>query len=469
MTDTHTAAGPLRIAIVGSGPSGFYAAEALFDALPNVEVDMLERYPVPYGLVRLGVAPDHAKLKSVIAQFEQIARRPGFRFCGNVALGRDVSPASLASMYHAVVLATGVNGDRTLGIPGETLRGVHAAADFVGWYNGRPECRALEFDLRQESVAIVGQGNVAIDVCRLLASPLDKLARTDITAHALDALANSRVREIHLVGRRGPAQAKFTPKELRELGQLPGWQPVVDPADLELGEACRAEAADPANPFIAKNLQILRCFADAPRRKGDRSIYLHFLRAPVAAKGEGRLQALELRRQRLVGVAGQQRAVDVDGSGRLDVGLLFRSVGYRGIAMEGLPFDVARCVVPNEQGRVKDCEGRHLPGWYVTGWIKRGPSGVIGTNRQDSVETVQSMLADMPGWIAPPRRDSDALRDQLDARAHRVVAFDDWLAIEREERENGHHRGKVAEKFVDETAMLAAVENARGMRQEERV
>jgi len=449
-----SAAHPLRVAIVGSGPSGFYAAEALLDSPLAVEVDMLERLPVPYGLVRHGVAPDHAKLKSVTTLFASIARRDGFRYFGHVALGRDVTVPQLGAMYHAVIVAVGAESDRALGIPGEQLEGVHAGADFVGWYNGRPGCAGLNFDLSQEVAVVVGQGNVAIDICRLLAKPVDALRSTDIASHALDALAASRVREIHLVGRRGPAQASFTPKELRELGGLPGWQVIVDPAALALNEASRAEAADPARPFVAKNLQVLQSFAARPRNAA-RTIHLCFERAPVSAQGAERLQAVELERQRLEGPAGAQRAVATGVRERLEAGLLFRSVGYRGTALPGLPFDACRGVISNVLGRVTDERGELATGWYVSGWIKRGATGIIGTNRQDSVETVQRLIEDLP-LLAAARPGRAALQAMLAARGHPVISFDHWLAIEQAEHENGRRAGKVTEKFVDVSHMLHA-------------
>lgn len=452
--DIGSAARPLRVAIVGSGPSGFYAAEALLDSGLAVEVDMLERLPVPYGLVRYGVAPDHAKLKSVTAVFDGIARREGFRYFGHVELGRDVTVEQLGAMYHAVVVAVGADGDRALGIPGEQLEGVHAAADFVGWYNGRPACAGLRFDLRQDVAVVVGQGNVAIDICRLLALPVDALRGTDIASHALDALADSQVREIHLVGRRGPAQARFTPKELRELGTLPGWQVIVDRDALALNDASRTEAADPAQPFVAKNMQLLQGFAAQPRGTS-RTIHLHFERAPIGAEGDARLQAVVLERQRLEGPAGAQRAMPTGSSDRLAAGLLFRSVGYRGVALPGLPFDARAGVIPNDRGRVTDDRGIALAGWYASGWIKRGPTGIIGTNRQCSVETVQRLIEDLP-LLASERPGRIALRALLAASGHPVVSFEHWLAIEQAERENGRRAGRVIEKFVDVGHMLRA-------------
>jgi ferredoxin--NADP+ reductase len=447
---------PLRVAIVGSGPSGFYAAEALQQSALVAEVDMLERLPVPYGLVRFGVAPDHAKLKSVARVYEQIARHERFCFFGHVALGDDVSAAELGECYHAVIVATGAATDRKLGIDGERLAGVHAASDFVGWYNGHPDQRALRFDLSQQVAVVVGQGNVAIDVCRILAKPVDELRRTDIAEHALDTLAASRVREIHLIGRRGPAQAKFTPKELRELGSLPGWRPVVDPAALEPNAASTAELADPAMESNAKNLQILRSFAVRPSA-GERPIHLHFQRAPAALLGDVRLRAVGLDVQRLVGPPFAQRAEPTGETVELAAGLLLRSVGYRGSALPGLPFDERNGVLPNLDGRVLAGPRQVLPRWYATGWIKRGPTGIIGTNRLDSVETVARLLEDLPSLDAPkPGR--TALQRLLEERGRRSVDFGGWLAIEAAERQRGAARGKIAEKFVHVADMLAAAQ-----------
>lgn len=449
-----TAEHPLRVAVVGSGPSGFYAAEALLASGLAVEVDLLERLPVPYGLVRFGVAPDHPKLKSVTAVFDGIARDPRVRFLGNVGLGREVDAERLAALYHAVIVATGADTDRKLGVPGEELPGVHAASDFVGWYNGKPECAGLRFDLSQEAVVVVGQGNVAIDVCRILAKPVDELRRTDITEHALDALAASRVREIHLVGRRGPVQAKWTPKELRELGALPGWQPVLDPQALALNEASRAELADPAQAQTAKNLEILRGFAERPR-EALKPLFLHFHERPAALHGSGRLQEVELEALDLAGPPGAQVAVPTGRRRSLPAGLLFRSVGYRSLALPGLPFDARQGTLPHRDGRVLDRHGAVLPRWYATGWIKRGPTGIIGTNRLDSVESVAALLQDLPA-LAAPRPGRSALLALLEAAGHRVVSFEHWLAIERAERERGQRLSKPAEKFVRVPDMLAA-------------
>lgn len=445
---------PVKVAVIGSGPSGFYAAEALLQSRLAVEVDILERLPVPYGLVRFGVAPDHAKLKSVTAVFQGIAKDRRVRYFGNVELGRDVSIEQLLETYHAVVVATGAGADQRLNIDNEQLEGVHAARDFVGWYNGHPECVDFFFDLSQESVTIVGQGNVAIDVCRILAKPIDELRKTDIAEHALDALANSRVKEIHVVGRRGPVQAKFTPKELRELGSLPGWRAIVSPADLDLNGPCKAELDAPSAVNAKKNIEIMRAFATNPQ-SDERSIYLDFYQAPVALNGDYRLRSVTLERQRLEGEPSTQIA---RGTGERFVrpsGLLFRSVGYRGSPMAGIPFDERRGVIRNRDGRVVDDSAQRILGLYATGWIKRGPTGIIGTNRADSVDTVARLIEDLP-MLDGPKSGRPALLEILDRSNHRFVSFEDWLAIERAELTRGTERQKAAEKFVSVDEMLAA-------------
>lgn len=449
---------PFRVAIIGAGPSGFYAAEALLQSGLTVEVDMLERLPVPYGLVRFGVAPDHAKLKTVTKVFEQIASHPCFRFIGNVELGRDVSVRELDDRYHAVIVATGASSDKKLGIRGEELPGVHAASSFVGWYNGQPECRGLEFDLSHEVAVVVGQGNVAIDVCRILAKPLAELRKTDITEHALDVLATSRIRRIHVIGRRGAAQAKFTHKELREIGALPGWRPVVNPDDLQLNAASAIEISDPSAENGARNIRIMEAFAGCPDQ-GERTIHFNFQYAPTALLGVGKLETVRLERQRLAGTAFHQRAEPTGEFDVLEAGLLLRSVGYRGVAIPDLPFDQKSGVLPNREGRIVDEAGLIKRGWYATGWIKRGPTGIIGTNRQDSVETVVSVIGDLPA-LEQTKMGRSALLALLTERSRRAINFDDWRAIEAAEKERGNVRGKVAEKFVHVSEMLAVASSA---------
>ncbi|HZT53363.1 MAG TPA: FAD-dependent oxidoreductase, partial [Gaiellaceae bacterium] len=349
----------MRVAVVGSGPAGFYAAGALLAAEPPVEVDMFERLPTPWGLVRLGVAPDHPKLKTVSRAFERIAEQPGFRFLGNVEVGRDLHHADLVRLYDAVVYAVGAQTDRRLGIPGEDLPGSWAATEFVAWYNGHPDYQQLSFDLDVERAVVIGNGNVALDVARMLALTHAELAPTDATDAAIEAIAASSLREIVVVGRRGPAQASFTTPELQEMGELAGADVVVDPAELE--------GAQPRDTNAERNLAVLREFAARPVQGRPRRVVFRFYRSPVAVLGAERVEGVELVRNVL---DEHGRAVPTGERELLECGLVFRSVGYRGVALPGVPFDPRSGTIPNEGGRV-------APGVYCAGWIKRGPTGVI--------------------------------------------------------------------------------------------
>jgi len=445
---------PLQVAVVGSGPSGFYAAEALLKGGQAIDVHMIERLPVPYGLVRHGVAPDHPKLKEAILVYDKIARLPHFTLLANVCVGRDVTVDELLARYHAVVFACGAESDRRLGVPGEDLPGSHTATEFVGWYNGHPDYRDRSFDLSQEVAAIVGQGNVAADVCRILAKSVDELRQTDISEHALEALAGSRVKEIHVIGRRGPAQAKFTNKELKELGELPNADAVVDPSALELNAASAAELEAKANVVSAKNVEIFREWAARAPSGKPRRVVFQFLKSPVALGGNARLERLVLARNRLEGEPFQQVALETGETETLDCGLLFRSIGYSGVAIPGVPFDAKRGVIPNREGRVLDTDGAQLPGLYAAGWIKRGPSGIIGTNRADSVATVKSLLADLQRLSPEPKAGAEGLATLRASRGVRTVSFDDWLRIDSREVARGQPRGKPREKFTRITEML---------------
>ncbi len=455
MTAVGNPGNPLQVAVVGSGPSGFYAAEALLKSNRTVRVDMIERLPVPFGLVRNGVAPDHPKLKEPVLVYDKIARLPGFAFLGNVEVGRAVSVKELRELYHAVIFACGAETDRELGIPGERLSGSHTATEFVGWYNGHPDYRDRTFDLSREIAVIIGQGNVAADVCRILAKRAEDLARTDIAEHALLALAESRIREIHIIGRRGPAQAKFTAKELKELGEIPGCDALVDPAELELNPASERELADKMNREGPKNLELFRSFA-VRRAAQPKRICFHFLRSPLALEGRGRVERVVLTQNRLEGVAFKQTSVDTGMCSALDCGLLFRSVGYKGTPIPGVPFDERRGIFPNRDGRIIKHDAIEV-GLYATGWIKRGPSGVIGTNRADSVATVQSLLGDLNRLEQMPKPGAMGLQKLLDLRGVRIVSYADWLAIDRAEVARGAARGKPREKFTRREEMLAVL------------
>jgi len=458
MSPVGSEAHSLRIAIVGSGPSAFYAAEGLFKSGRDVRVDMFERLPAPFGLVRHGVAPDHPKLKEPIRVYEGIARNPGFRLFGNVTVGRDAGVDDLRAAYHAVLFCCGAETDRRLGIPGEDLAGSHTATEFVGWYNGHPDYRDRAFDLGQEVAVIIGQGNVAIDVCRILAKTVDELKHTDIAQHALDCLAASRIREIHLIGRRGPAQAKFTTKEFRELGELADCDPVVDPADLALNAQSLAEFEERAGAVAKKNLEVLKGFVARPARGARRRVFLRFLLSPVELRGDARLEQVVLEHNRLEGDPFQQTARGTGERVTLQCGLLFRSIGYKGVAIPGVPFDAARGVFPTRDGRILDASGAWIPGLYASGWIKRGPTGIIGTNRADSLATVNSMLADADSLNTAPRPGAEGLSNLQGGRGPRVVSYEDWLTIDRAEVERGAPKGKPREKITRVAEMLRLID-----------
>ncbi|GMW03187.1 MAG: pyridine nucleotide-disulfide oxidoreductase [Candidatus Hydrogenedentota bacterium] len=459
MTDLGTAASPFRVAIIGAGPSGFYAAEALFKSNLGIQVDLIDRLPTPYGLVRGGVAPDHAKIKSVTRVYERIATHPDFGFIGNVNVGRDVTVNELRTFYDAIVFACGAESDNRLGIPGEDLPGSHTATEFVGWYNGHPDYVDRLFDLSQEVAVVVGQGNVAMDVCRILAKTADELRVTDIAEHALDALAASRVREVHLFGRRGPVQAKFTPPEIREFGELAACETIVRPEDLILDKGSRAELDDPSNIQTQKNYEALQAFAKERQLSAPRKLFIHFLRSPIAMYGSKRLERVEWERNRLEGTPFQMKAVGTGQFESMDCGLLFRSVGYRGLPMPGVPFDDRKGIIPNREGRVLD-GGDVLPRLYVAGWIKRGPSGVIGTNKPDSHETAHAVIQDLSALARHELPSTRALISLLKQRGIRTVSFDDWRRIDEAEVERGKTRNKPREKFTRIEEMLAVLDTA---------
>ena len=429
----------LRVAIVGSGPAGFYAAGALLAADTPVEVDMIERLPTPWGLVRLGVAPDHPKLKSVSRAFERIAEQPGFRFLGNVEVGRDLTHEDLIRLYDAVIYAVGAQTDKRLGIPGEDLPGSWAATEFVAWYNGHPDYQDLPFDLDVERAVVIGNGNVAVDVARILALTPEELAPTDATDAAIDAIGASPLKEIVMVGRRGPAQAAFTPPELAELGELAGADVIVDAQDL-----VGAEATD---THSERNLEQLREFAAREPTGKPRRLVLRFFRSPVAILGEERVEGIELVRNTL---DAEQRAVPTEERETLACGLVFRSVGYRGVALAGVPFDERSGTIPNQGGRV-------APGVYVAGWIKRGPTGVIGTNKKDAAETVEVLLEDLRD---APRKGAtaDEVDALLDERGVRRVVYAGWLSIDQVEQAAGAKLGRPRVKLCTWDQLLAAAE-----------
>jgi ferredoxin/flavodoxin---NADP+ reductase len=435
--------GALRVAVVGSGPAGFYAAGSLLGADVPVEVDMIERLPTPWGLVRLGVAPDHPKIKSVSRAFEKIAVQPGFRFLGNVEVGRDVSHDELLEHYDAVVYAVGAQTDRHMGIPGEDLPGSWAATEFVAWYNGHPDFQELQFDLSGERAVVIGNGNVAVDVARMLALTPEELATTDTTEAAIAALNSARFEEIVMIGRRGPAQAAFTTPELQELGELGGADVIVDARDLE--------GAEPTDTNSERNLAVLREYAARRPSGKPKRLVLRFLQSPVAILGDERVEAVELVHNRLEADAGGAlRAVATGEHETLPAGIVFRSVGYRGVELPGVPFDERSGTIPNERGRV-------APGVYVAGWIKRGPSGVIGTNKKDAAETVELLLEDLR--TAPHKgRSAGEIDALLLGRNIRLVLYPGWTSIDELERAAGEELGRPRVKLCTWDELLDAAE-----------
>jgi ferredoxin--NADP+ reductase len=447
----------LRVAVVGSGPAAFYAAAALLSSEDSgVEVvDMLERLPTPWGLVRLGVAPDHPQLKSVSKAFEKIAGRPGFRFLGNVEVGRDVTHEQLTELYDAVVYAVGSQTDRRLGIPGEDLPGSWAATELVAWYNGHPDYQGLEFDLSHERAVVIGNGNVALDVARMLALTREELAPTDTTDAAIAAIVSSGIREIVVLGRRGPVQAAWTSTELGEMGDLAGADVVVDPAELELDPSSEAELEAAAN-VVQRNVEILREFAGRTPAGKSKTVRLRFRVSPVAILGDARVEGVELVHNRLEPDGrGSVRAVATEERELLPCGIVFRSVGYRGIGIPGVPFDEGAGTIPNADGRVLDESGVPIPGLYCAGWIKRGPTGVIGTNKKDATETVELLLEDARAGRLPTRGEG-TIDDSLAARGVEVVMYEGWEAIDAVERSRGEPQGRPRVKLCTWDELLAA-------------
>ncbi|MGA0191576.1 MAG: FAD-dependent oxidoreductase [bacterium] len=445
-----------RVAIVGSGPAAFYSAmELLRHDDPMVSVDMLERLPTPYGLVRGGVAPDHEKIKSVTKIFERAAGHPRFRFFGNVEFGKDIQRLELLEHYHAVIYAFGSRTDRHLNIIGETLPGSHAATEFVGWYNGHPDYRHHQFDLTSKRVAIIGMGNVAIDCARILCQDPENLAKTDIAQHALEALRQSEVEEVFLIGRRGPVQAAFTPAEVRELLHLPKVDAVMRASDLELDDHSKEELSK-ASRNTKLNLEILQQIHDQGDRGNPRKLHLCFLISPTKIEGSEKVEGLELVHNEIVKEGGVLRAKATDEVMHLNVDMIFRSIGYMGEAIPGLPFDDRRGTLPNDQGQLLDgVDGKLLNQEYTAGWIKRGPSGVIGTNKQDATETVSRLKKNWQTSPTPqPKLVQHDLLDLLKKKKIQFVSFEDWKKLDKFEIEQGQQNGKSRHKICEVQEML---------------
>lgn len=446
---------PYHVAIVGSGPSGFFAAASLLKAADSSEeidvaVDMLEMLPTPWGLVRSGVAPDHPKIKSISKTFEKTGADPRFRFFGNVLVGEHVGARELAERYDAVVYAVGAQSDKALNIPGEDLPGSISAVDFVGWYNAHPHFEDKTPNLSGARAVVVGNGNVAIDVARILVTDPDVLAQTDIADHALESLRPCGVEEVVIIGRRGPLQTAFTTLELRELGELENVDVIVDPAQLA---GITDEEAEAAGKVTNLNIKVLRGYAEKAPRPGHRRIVFRFLTSPIEIKGDGKVESIVLGRNELVTNAdGWVSAKDTGEREELPAQLVVRSVGYRGVPTPGLPFDEKRGIIPNTDGRVDGSRNE-----YVVGWIKRGPTGVIGTNKKDSQETVDTLLRDLAesGDRADfPDDHRDRLAEWLASRQPKLVTNAHWQAIDEYERSSGEPHGRPRIKLPNIAELL---------------
>ncbi|MBK8931962.1 MAG: FAD-dependent oxidoreductase [Chloroflexi bacterium] len=464
MSEYGTQSNPLRVAIIGAGPTGFYTAEHLFKQKEYVvSVDMFDRLPVPFGLVRYGVAPDHQKIKSVTAVYDRIAQNPAFRFFGNVQIGKDITVAELRDYYHQIVFTTGAQSDRRMNIPGEDLQGSLPATDFVAWYNGHPDFRDYDVDLSQESVAVVGVGNVAMDVARILCRTPEELAVTDIADYALEKLRNSNVKNVYILGRRGPAQAAFTTPEIKELGEMQDTDAYVEPEEAVLDPLSEASLADSSDRATVKKVEVIQSYAGRPSSGKSRRLTLRFLVSPVELIGndEGQIVKMRIVKNKLYKTdAGSLRPKATEEMEEIPVGLVFRAIGYRGVPIPDVPFYDSWGVILNKQGRVIDPETQKpVLGEYTGGWIKRGPSGVIGTNKPDALETVQQMLADVASGqvLSPECPDAQAASHFIAEKQPDYFSYDDWLKLDALEVANGKAQGRPRVKFTSVADMLTAV------------
>ncbi|MGH2836938.1 MAG: hypothetical protein ACRDJY_01155, partial [Thermoleophilaceae bacterium] len=426
----------------------------------DVEIDLFERLATPWGLLRSGVAPDHQEIKRLDETFERETLERGCRFFGNVSVGEDISHEELMRHYTAVIYATGAQTDKSLGIPGEDLPGSWAATEFVAWYNGHPDYRDLEFDLSGKRAVVIGNGNVAADVTRILTLSADELARTDVADHALEALRASSIEEVVVLGRRGPAQAAFTSSELRELGNLDGVELRVDPAEAELDPESQRWLHEAGTFTARKNVELLGEFAGQPATGAQRRIVLRFLRSPVAIRGTDSVEAIDIGRNEIVvRDDGALRPSPVDGPVEtIECGLVLRSVGYQAVPLPDVPFDERSFVLPNDGGRVHGPEREPVPGVYAVGWIKRGPTGILGTNKRDADETVGCLAEDLASDALPPRDlpPREAIETLLAERKPELVTADGWRAINARELESGSEAGRPRVKLTAREDLLAA-------------
>ncbi len=458
----------LRVAIIGSGPAGFYSAERVFKKSPfPASIDMFDLLPTPHGLVRHGVAPDHQKIKSVSKVYDRIASNPGFRFFGFVEFGRDVTLADLKRRYHQIVFSTGAQTDKKIDIPGENLTGSHTATEFVAWYNGHPHSSDLDFDMSCGRAVVVGVGNVAVDVARMLCLGADELSKTDIADYALKKLASSNIREIYIIGRRGPAQAAFTNPELRELGNISGVHVVTNEKDMRLDPLTKEALEKKPDAAVEKKLETLRGFLPRARKDAEKTLCLRFLLSPVRidSDGDGKVSGITFVKNRLTRKNdGSISAVATDRTERIETGLVFRSIGYRGVSLTDVPFDEKAGVIPNSSGRVLDRRGgKPLEGLYTTGWIKRGATGIIGTNKADSAETVDLMIEDfVAGGSFKPDLPENSIEKLLEKKKPDFVSYRKWSALDKRETARGGKTGRPRVKYTSIEEIMKALEKVSG-------
>jgi ferredoxin/flavodoxin---NADP+ reductase len=463
MSELGTHSNPLRVAVIGSGPAGFYTVSQLQKADMSVAIDMFERLPTPFGLVRAGVAPDHQKDKTVTRAYEKSAASADFRFFGNVEFGRHLMLADLRNHYHQVVFATGAQSDRPLGIPGEEAVNSHPATDFVAWYNGHPDFARHRFDLGVGSAAIIGLGNVAIDVARILCKSASELATTDIADHALEALRASRVKTVYILGRRGPAQAAFTPAEISEIGALGETDVHVRQDEAMIDPVSRTALEASGDRNAAKNVAIVLDLAQWQASGRDKQLIIRFMVSPteIVVDDQGKVAAIRIvRNESYLDRDDVVRARPTGEEEVLPVGLVFRSVGYRGVALADVPFDAASGIIPNRSGRVLGADGLPMAGLYAVGWIKRGPSGVIGSNKTDARETVACMLEDAAAarTFAPAEPRADVVEALIGDRAPRAVTYQHWRTLDEIEIDKGREADRPRVKFTDVAEMLRVLE-----------
>ncbi len=439
-----------KVAIIGSGPSAFYAAQALFKSELTIQVDMFEKLPTPFGLLRGGVAPDHQQMKTVAKSYEKIAQHESFRFFGNVEIGKDITFEHLKKHYNSVVVAVGAETDRKMNIPGEDTDGSHTATEFVAWYNGQPSYQSKTFNLDGTSAIIIGQGNVAVDVTRILAKPISELQKTDITQNAINHLKDSRITDIYMIGRRGPAQSAFTVLELKELGHIEGVNLKIHD-ELQLSKEDNEELEQSSK--ARKNIEELKSLKANENMKNKKTIHILFYSSPVEIIEEnGGIKKVRFEKNRLEGSAGTQKARPTGETFDIDCDLLLRSIGYRGVPFKGLPFDDRSGTIPNDKGQVIRMDGSIIDNVFVTGWIKRGPSGVIGTNRSDSIETITTCLAQLQNTSIEDPKDIELILSEQNIQ---YLSYADWKIIDEYEVSQGEKVGKPREKLTSIEEILS--------------